>query len=467
MSIDNRHLMPKWYPVEEAALETDSYGLAHPDWIKSLIMAEACVNTASTDGTFAGMTRVLEHCAEMGVNGLWLTPIYDQADGRSSYTNFGPHTVSRQFTGTENYEEGWKVVKRFIDEAHKRNIRVFLDIIIYGSSVDSPLMKEHPEWYEGGWPAHAGHTWVWKHPGFIEFYVNAACSVIEKTGADGFRVDLEPDITGYWMFETIRKRLYEQGKYIAIFTELRSEREQAYDFDENSVGLDLTTPLNEWGCPVNEDDTMYYFIRNNIVDCCKTGRGIGSLAKQQQGESGQYRYYTFCLSNHDFWHYVTHKDLITFGYQMIFSPFLPLWFIGEEWDNPRTPGRGGVLFWNDIEWDALEANREFFEAVKAMIRIRREHPEIFTYFPDNHRDANICKVQANTPLQAYARYAEGKTVLILPNSTDETLTVTALRPDVATGDTMCELFQGQNLQADGESVTVTVPPHTMSIVLIK
>ena len=56
-----------------------------------------------------------------------------------------------------------------------------------------------------------------------------------------------------------------------------------------------------------------------------------------------------------------------------------------------------------------------------MIRIRRQHPEIFEYFPDSHRDSNICKVATDRPglLQAYARFRNGRAVLIVPNNTEK------------------------------------------------
>ena len=58
---------------------------------------------------------------------------------------------------------------------------------------------------------------------------------------------------------------------------------------------------------------------------------------------------------------------------------------------------------------------------KKMIRIRRSNPDIFEYFPDDHRQSNICKVATDQSglLQAYARYRNGRAVLIVPNSSGE------------------------------------------------
>ena len=84
--IDNAPLLPKWVGDSEVKLECLSEdATASTDWVKSLIIVEANVATASTDGTLAGMSRVLDHLAETGVNGLWLTPVNE----RPHYGNFG------------------------------------------------------------------------------------------------------------------------------------------------------------------------------------------------------------------------------------------------------------------------------------------------------------------------------------------------------------------------------------------
>ena len=74
---------------------------------------------------------------------------------------------------------------------------------------------------------------------------------------------------------------------------------------------------------------------------------------------------------------------------------------------------------NPVDWKARDQapNRDFFELVKRMIRIRRSYPEIFEYFPARVKDSNICKVETDQKgrLQAYARYRNGQAVLIVPN----------------------------------------------------
>jgi pullulanase/glycogen debranching enzyme len=108
------------------------------------------------------------------------------------------------------------------------------------------------------------------------------------------------------------------------------------------------------------------------------------------------------------------------AYPAIFAPFIPMWFIGEEWNNPKKNAIADpALYFNAIDWAALDipANRAFYEDVKNFIRIRRSHPEIFEFFPDNHRETNLVKVEAEgNPLESYARFRNGKAIIVVPNN---------------------------------------------------
>jgi pullulanase/glycogen debranching enzyme len=72
-----------------------------------------------------------------------------------------------------------------------------------------------------------------------------------------------------------------------------------------------------------------------------------------------------------------------------------------------------------VDWSLLDdpENRAFFEDIRKYIAIRRAYPEIFEYFPANHRKSNICKVEVQgQPLQAYARYKGNQAVLVAGNN---------------------------------------------------
>ena len=138
-TIDNSALIPKILPDSQVRLEGYS-----PDWVKTLIMAECRIETATSEGTFASATRVLDHYAEMGVNGLWIDPIYERGSKGNGYGNFGPLTIEPLLTGAKTTDDSFRVVSHFVDEAHRRNIRIFFDIIVWGTERTPHLSPSIP-----------------------------------------------------------------------------------------------------------------------------------------------------------------------------------------------------------------------------------------------------------------------------------------------------------------------------------
>lgn len=427
-TIDNSDLLPKWVPDSEVTIDDNNT----PDWIKDLIMMEVRIKTATEEGTLASAIKVLDHCAETGVNGIWITPVYDPGVTGNGYGNMGPQSIDPAITGTSDYEQGWKELKKFIDEAHKRNIRIILDVISWGTVAESPLRTEHPKWYSGA-QEFGGYSFNWKNEEFKEWYINEVVQIALKTGCDGFRWDVEPNYASYPVHTEIRKRLLAKGRKILSIGEWFNDRGGAYDLEQCSVGTfgaDYTSIVHE------------FLDEYNMVDSIKNGQNIGSPTAQAIGLGTAYKYYTNCITNHDHYYPQAEGKPIVLGYQAILSPFIPMWFIGEEFNNSRDANldaKGIVLYFNDIKWNELEnkENKAYFEDIKRLIRIRRSYPELFSYYPDEFKDTNIAKVNvANCEItQAYARYAGNKAMLVIPNNNVQNLNakMTVYTPFVSTG----------------------------------
>lgn len=410
-TIDNSALMPVYVADNDVKLETTG-DLSTPDWFKSAVMVELRILTATKEGTFAAAIPLLDHYAEMGVNCIWLTPIYEMGAGGNGYGNLGLHTLEPALTGTTDVEEGWAVVKNFIDEAHSRNIRILLDIITWGTMKGAALKTEHPEFFSG---AEAWGNWAfdWGSSELKAWFIENAVNNILKCGADGYRCDCEPNYAGYKVFAEIRQQLLDKGKKIVILAEDGNNRQNAFDSEMDGV---LYYKLKSRG-EQYINPTNFYLDVLNIVDSVKTGTGIGSSGLQSGRKGGRFRFYTYCVTNHDYQHRVVNGNRLVIGYQAIFSPYIPYWYMGDEFG--VTMENSAVLY--DVPVDYSQKNNTwnklFFEDVKQMLSIRLSYPEIFTYTPDDHRDSNICAVAVNglSKLQAYARYAGNKGVMIIPN----------------------------------------------------
>ena len=447
---------PVWVSSEDVKMEG-----WHPDWIKQMILVEMRIESATPEGTFQSAVRVLDHYAAMGVNAMWLTPIYDKGTSGNGYGNIGIHSVNPALTGKDSYEESWKVVKWFVDEAHKRGIRIILDAIVWGTVKESPLVEEHPDWYRGRLDVWGGYKWNWYNEELREWFADQMVEIVEKTGIDGYRVDLEPFVTGHRYIAGIRKRLLDMGHKVCFIAECTSERDEAYDFDEQITNED----------PERWHMHTMFTERLNIVDAVKNGWGHGTIYAQDRGLGGMARFYCLCLSCHDNPRPCIEGSRLRVGYQAIFGPFVPLWFIGEDWNNPLEQGR--VLFNNVIRWDLKDdPERAAFNAdIARMIRVRRENPDLFEYFPENHREANICKVESDSGLQAYARFAGNRAAIILPNNGMDDREIRAAIPLESIGITgevkASEILYGNKIVKNGGEITVFTRADDISVVLIE
>ena len=480
--IDNASLLPKYRPDAEVRMEKRADGGSEtPEWVKSLIFVEARIDSASTDGTVKGLTPLLDHLAELGVNGLWLTP---PVNGGNGYGNFGIHTISARLTGEKDPVRQWQALKRFVDEAHKRNIRVLFDVVTWGATRNeggAPLLKEKPEWFGEYFHPYRGYLFNWENKELNEWFSSRLTEWLLLTGADGFRCDCAPQYAGFSPYGTAKKRLRRFGRKVIFMSEWICSGRNIFDLDQltfcylDNRGKRRTHWIGD------------VYLKKNIVDEIRTGGELRAY-DDMEAEPGRKRFYTYMLSCHDSRSYAVKGSPIAIGYQAIFAPFLPLWYLGEEWNNPSeffvdyfyrrdkhpTP-QNWSLYSNIIDWQAKEQNRDFFEQVKKMIRIRRQHPEIFEYFPDDHRNSNICKVSTdrNGMLQAYARFRNGKAVLVVPNNgkSDETfrITIPIAEAKLPRGKTfqVTDLMSGKALGTAQKEFSAAIPTGGLGVFLIQ
>ena len=308
--IHNACLIPPIRPDSEVTVDANGT----PDWASTLILCEVRIATATKEGTLEAAVAVLEHYAEMGVNGLWLCPVYDPGDSGNGYSNIGPHSIDPAITGTDDYTEGWRVLRRFVDEAHKRNIRILLDVISWGTVNESPLYAAHPDWYTGN-SVWGGREFNFANEAFTAWYIDEVVGIALKTGCDGFRYDVEPSYAGYAVDGEIRRRLLQQGKKIFTIGEADNERGGAYDVEQG--GVTGTVTEENYQAP----EPIYFMLdRYDLVDSIRSGEHLGSVAAQEKGMGGRYRYYTNCLSCHDNRYPVAHGNRLAFGYAIHSNP---------------------------------------------------------------------------------------------------------------------------------------------------
>lgn len=85
-------------------------------------------------GDLNGVTKKLDYIKEMGFNGIWLMPVHPSP-------TYHKYDVKDYYAIDEDYGT-LEDMKTLIEEAHKRGIKVILDLVVNHSSSEHPWFKE-------------------------------------------------------------------------------------------------------------------------------------------------------------------------------------------------------------------------------------------------------------------------------------------------------------------------------------
>ncbi|NER61253.1 maltose alpha-D-glucosyltransferase, partial [Pseudomonas sp. MAFF212428] len=111
-----------------------------PLWYKDAIIYQVHVKSffdSNGDGIgdFPGLIAKLDYIAELGVNTLWLLPFYPSPRRDDGYDIAAYKAVHSDYGSLAD-------VKRFIAEAHKRNLRVITELVINHTSDQHPWFQK-------------------------------------------------------------------------------------------------------------------------------------------------------------------------------------------------------------------------------------------------------------------------------------------------------------------------------------
>lgn len=86
-------------------------------------------------GDFKGITGKLDYLAGLGVKGIWLTPFLKSPKVDNGYDVADYYSVDPTYGTTADF-------KAFLDEAHKRGIKVIMDMVLNHTSTDCQWFQE-------------------------------------------------------------------------------------------------------------------------------------------------------------------------------------------------------------------------------------------------------------------------------------------------------------------------------------
>lgn len=95
-------------------------------------------------GPVANWVRHFDRIKGMGFNWIYINPLHYPGFSGSLYSVKDYYAYNPMFLEGPDPE---KELKRVLAEAHRRGLKVMMDLVINHTAIDSILVEDHPEWY--------------------------------------------------------------------------------------------------------------------------------------------------------------------------------------------------------------------------------------------------------------------------------------------------------------------------------
>jgi cyclomaltodextrinase / maltogenic alpha-amylase / neopullulanase len=195
-------------PAASARAADDSMLVAHgsPNWVKDGVIYEIFPRDFSSTGDLAGVTKQLDRLQQLGVNILWLMPIHPLGERDKKGTLGSPYAVRDYYAINPDYGNA-EDLHHLVTEAHKRGMKVIIDIVANHTSWDS-VMMQNPEYYKHDADGHIlPGQWDWldvaklnyDNPALRQYMTDMLVFWIRDFDLDGFRCDAADYVpTSFW-----------------------------------------------------------------------------------------------------------------------------------------------------------------------------------------------------------------------------------------------------------------------------
>jgi cyclomaltodextrinase / maltogenic alpha-amylase / neopullulanase len=213
-----------------------------PDWLRSAVVYEIFPRNFSREGDFNAITARLDELKGLGVDVLWLMPIHPTGEKMKKGSIGSPFAVRDFYAINPDYGTT-NDFKRLVDQAHKRDMKVVMDIVAGQTAWDSVLM-EHPEFYlhdtngvivppDPAWTDVAGLNYA--NPEVRHYMIEMMKYWLRDFGVDGFRCDVAPNVPlDFW--EAARAELEKINPQVITFADAGAKPAllaKAFDVDSS------------------------------------------------------------------------------------------------------------------------------------------------------------------------------------------------------------------------------------------
>lgn len=348
-------------------------------------------------GNILGVTKKLDYLKDLGVNLIYLNPIF-KARSNHRYDT-GDYTEIDSMLGSE------KDFQQLIKEAKKRGINIILDGVFNHTGQDSKyfnrfnsynsigaynsrdskyydwyIFKDYPNDYESWWGVKDLPTINKKSKAFVDYIINNDDSVVNKwlnMGIKGWRLDVADELSENFL-KQLRKKCHEINEESVILGEV-------WEDATNKISYGVR---REYMCGDELDSVTNYSFKNYFLDFFRNNIDSYKLKKLFERMKENYPRENFyalvnILGTHDVERILTELSKISkeksidlfkliITMQMTFFG-VPLIYYGDETGvlGGKDPDNRRTFPWGN-------ENKDITDFYKKMTKLRNENPFLAT-----------------------------------------------------------------------------------------
>lgn len=373
-------------------------------------------------GDFQGVIDHLDHLVELGISGIYFTPIF-KAYSNHKYDTIDYMEIDPQFGDKETFH-------KLVQECHKRGIRVMLDAVFNHSGFYFPAFQDLLEKQEASKYKDWFHLWDFpvvtepkpnydafgfvssmpklntENPEVKEYLLHVARYWVEEFDIDGWRLDVANEVDhAFW--REFRKVVKGVKPDAYILGEIWHDSMPWLQGDQFDAVMNYPFTNGAIDFFAKESISAEAFTDSIVKVLHMYPKNVNEVAFNLLDSHDTPRILTLANGNRD-----RVKLLYLFQLSFIGAPCI---YYGDEigMAGGQDPGCRACM-----EWDEAKQDRDLFQYVQTLLKWRKTEP-VF----GNHADIRFVHADSEKGYIVYDKFNADKRLRFIINNSDKAIDV--------------------------------------------
>ncbi|RFU69856.1 alpha-glycosidase [Peribacillus saganii] len=412
-------------------------------------------------GDFQGVINHISHLVELGITGIYFTPIF-KAHSNHKYDTIDYMEIDPQFGDKELF-------KKLVETCHQNGIKVMLDAVFNHSGYYFPQFQDvlengekskYKDWYHlDGFPlettpipnydtfgfVHTMPKLNTEHPEVKNYLLEVGRYWVREFNIDGWRLDVANEVD-HQFWKEFRKAVKEIKPDAYILGEIWHDSMPWLQGDQFDAVMNypFTTAVVDYLAK----DKIKVSEFTNVISTVQHSypNSVNEVSFNLLGSHDTPRILTVCGDNKG-------KVILLHVFQMSYTG-TPCIYYGDEvgLTGGQDPGCRKCMVWEEEKQD-----RDLFKEIQKLIQLRKQHPAF--------RSNEISFIEANdeTNHLVYTKTDENSKYIFVLNNSNKDLNIKL----PVNSDTVLDLWSNEKVQPDQSLIKATLPPYGFKIYSFK